>query len=127
MKRIAVYLSVLFHVFVLSRLPALAAPADLLTDGLKATNDVKSGGPGYSEIFLPTLIGRIVQILLGLTGMVFLVIVIYAGIMYMTAAGEPDKVKKAKQMIFQSIIGLIIIVGAYSISSFIIDQLKGAV
>lgn len=127
MKRFPIFLSVLFQVFVLSRLPAFAGPADLLTGGLDATNSAAGGGPGYKAVSLPTLIGSFIQILLGLTGIIFLIIVIYGGIMYMTAAGDGTKVDKAKKMITQSIIGLILIVGAYSISTFIIDQLKGAV
>lgn len=127
MKRFAIYLSVLVQVFLFSRLPALAGPADLLTEGLTATNSSASGGPGYSDIGIPVLIGRFVQIILSLTGIIFLIIIIYAGIMYMTASGDPGKVDKAKKMITQSIIGLILIVGAYSISTFIIEQLKGAI
>ena len=127
MKRFAIPIGVFFQVFVLSRLPAFAGaadPASILTGGL---NDAAKDSGFNQTLSLPVLIGRFIQILLGLTGIIFLVIIIYAGIMYMTAAGDPGKVDKAKKMITQSIIGLILIVGAYSISAFIIDQLKGAV
>lgn len=129
MKRFAIYFSVLFQVFLLPSLPVFAAddPASLLFGGLEATNSSATGGPGYTAIGVPALIGRFIQILLGLTGIIFLVIIITAGITYMTAAGDATKVEKAKKNITQSIIGLILIVGAYSISTFIIDQLKGAV
>jgi hypothetical protein len=41
----------------------------------------------------------------------------------MTAGGNEDNVKKAKRLLSQSIIGLIIIVTAYAISTFVISQL----
>jgi hypothetical protein len=46
--------------------------------------------------------------------------------MYMTAGGDPGKVDKAKKMITEGIVGIVIIIAAYSISSFVIDALKGA-
>lgn len=128
MRRIAITLSVLLEVFVLSRFPALAAEetgaAGLLTGGLNAANDA---GPGFQQISVAALVGRMIQILLGLTGIIFLGILIWAGIMYMTAAGDPGKVDKAKKMMTQSVIGIVIIVSAYSISTFIIGQLQGAI
>jgi hypothetical protein len=45
----------------------------------------------------------------------------------MTAGGDPGKVDKAKQSITRAIIGIIIIVGAYALTSFVIEQLKNAV
>lgn len=124
MRRIAITLSVLFQVFVLSGIPALAGPDDLLKAGLTAAN----ADAGYkTDVGISGVIGSMIKILLGLTGVIFLVILVWAGIMYMTAAGDPGKVDKAKKMITQCVIGLIFIVGAYSISSFIITQLAGAV
>ncbi|MCX6714246.1 MAG: hypothetical protein NTX72_00330 [Candidatus Uhrbacteria bacterium] len=71
--------------------------------------------------------GRGLAVLLGLIGIIFVVYIIWAGIMYMTAAGDDTKVKKAKAMITQSVIGIIIMVGAYAISNFVITQLTNAV
>lgn len=125
MKRFAIYLGVFFQVFVLSRLPVLAAdPSSLLTTGL----DAAAADSGLkSSLTLPALIGRMIAVMLGLIGIIFIIYIIWAGIMYMTAAGDDTKVKKAKQMISQSVIGIIIMVGAYAISNFVITQLTTAV
>lgn len=60
-----------------------------------------------------------------LTPIIVLVIVV-AGLMYITAAGNPDQQTKAKRMITLSLIGLIIIYGAFAIvSTFIVGQFNG--
>lgn len=70
----------------------------------------------------PELIaGRIVQIVLSLLGIAFLGFMIYAGIMWMTAQGNEQKVEKAKNMITESIVGIIIVAAAYAIAYFVID------
>lgn len=123
MKRIAVYLGVLFQVFVFSSLPVFAAPADLLKTGL----DSAATDSGYNKtLSLPTLIGKFIGIILGIIGIVFVIYLIIAGITYFTAAGDNDKVKKAKAMIRDSVIGIIIMISAYAISSFVVEQLANA-
>lgn len=79
--------------------------------GTDATND------------LPTLIGNGIAVLLSILGIIFVVLVVYAGFLYLTAAGDDGKVGKAKKLLSQSIIGLIIIIASYAISAFVIDAL----
>ncbi len=45
----------------------------------------------------------------------------------MTAAGDEGKVKKAKSMLVTSVIGIIIVMAAYALTFFVIDQLGGAI
>lgn len=75
---------------------------------------------------LPTLVGNIINVLTGTMGIVFVILVIYAGVLYMTASGDNDKVKKAKTLLTQAVIGMIILVSAYAIASFVLGQLQGA-
>lgn len=79
--------------------------------GTDATND------------LPTLIGNGIAVLLSILGIIFVVLVVYAGFLYLTSAGEGGKVEKAKKLLSQSVIGLIIIIASYAISAFVIDAL----
>lgn len=72
------------------------------------------------------IIGRIINIFLGLLGVIFLVLLLYAGYLWMTSAGDPEKVKKAQQTIKNAIIGLVIIASAWAIVSFILNALIGA-
>jgi len=105
----------------LSAAPALAAnsAAEEIQKGLAATNKVA----GFNNTPLPLLIGGFIQALLGVVGIIFLVLAVYAGFLYMTASGDPTKVKKAKEILTNSLIGLIIIVAAYALTEFIIVQM----
>jgi hypothetical protein len=69
---------------------------------------------------LPTVIGTAIKAALGLVGMIFLGLMIYAGALWMIARGDETKVDKAKNTIIAAIIGLIIVVGAYAITSFVV-------
>lgn len=89
----------------------------------KSLTQIQEAGGASSNTTLPTLIGGLIGALLGILGLILVIYIIQAGIMYMTAAGDPAKVDKAKKMITQAIIGMIIIVSAYAISSFVIDML----
>jgi len=105
-----------------------AAATAVTSQGLKASqetlSDVKgAAGIGTGAQELPTLIGRIIGVLLGVMGIILVIYIVMAGITYMTAGGDDTKVKKAKAMIQTSVVGIIIIVAAYSISSFVIAQI----
>ena len=72
---------------------------------------------------LLTTIGNIIKTLIGLTGVIFVILLIYAGFLWMTAGGDSKKVDKSKNIIRNCIIGLVIIVLAYAITSFIFTRL----
>ena len=72
------------------------------------------------------IIGRIVNVALGFVGIILLVYLLYAGFLWMTAGGEADKVKDAISTIRNAVVGLIIIVFAFSISTFVLGTLSSA-
>jgi len=57
----------------------------------------------------------IIKVVLGILGVVFLALLFFAGFLWMTSGGDSKKVEKAQQLIKNSIIGLVIILAAYSI------------
>jgi len=71
-------------------------------------------------------IANIIRVALGLLGIVAVVIIIYGGVMYLTSAGEPEKIKKAKDLLIAAIIGLVIILTSFAIASFIIGSILNA-
>jgi hypothetical protein len=91
------------------------ASADVELD--KAVAGTPLAEKGNINIF----IGSIIQTFLGLLGIIFIVMVIYAGFLRMTASGEAEKVQKSNQMITAAIIGLLIVLGAYTITTFILN------
>ncbi len=78
---------------------------------------------GYGDATLPQVVGNIVTIVLSLLGLVAVVLIIIAGFQWMTSAGNEEKVKNAKKLMGSALIGLIIIVLAYAIATFVVDRL----
>jgi len=72
---------------------------------------------------LESTVGFIINIVLSLIGVIMVVLIIYAGFLWMTAAGEPKKVEKAKDILQAAIIGLVIVLAAYAIASFVVSKL----
>ncbi len=84
--------------------------------------DTTATGAGYDTNSAKTpesLAGEIIQIALSFLGVLFLGLTIYAGFTWMTAKGNEQQVEKAKDMLIESITGLIIVIAAYAIASFV--------
>lgn len=77
-------------------------------------------------IDLRTIIARIIQVVFGVLGTILLIIILYAGWLWMTSQGEEDKIAEAKNIIKNATIGLAIMLMAFSITTFIIRLLTGA-
>lgn len=75
-----------------------------------------SGSVGQS---LPVLIGKIIGTGLSFLGVIFLILMIYGGFLWMLDRGEGSHAKKAKELIEAAIIGLIIVTSAYVITSWL--------
>ena len=75
---------------------------------------------------LPTLIGGVLKAAIALLGIIFVVLIVYAGFLWMTARGQEEQVTKAKDTIQRSVIGLLIVIAAYAITSFIFARLVPA-
>ena len=80
------------------------------------------GNLGTADI--QTVAGTIIQVVLGLLGLIALLIVLYGGFMWMTSGGNEEKVAKAKKILISGVIGLIIILTAYVITSFILETIQ---
>jgi phage shock protein PspC (stress-responsive transcriptional regulator) len=78
-----------------------------------------TAGLTTKSLDVPVLIGKILAVVLGFTGTIFFILVIYAGLMWMTAVGNEENIKKAQSILKTAIIGLIIVLSAYAITKFI--------
>lgn len=72
---------------------------------------------------LPKIIGRVIQGFLSILGIIFMGYIIYGGFLWIIARGEEEKIVRAKAIIRGSIIGLVIVFGAYAITSFVLYRL----
>jgi uncharacterized membrane protein (DUF485 family) len=67
---------------------------------------------------------KIINISLTILGILTVVLIMYAGFQWMTAGGNENQVSKAKSMLKNAVIGLVIILMAWSITSFILVRLQ---
>ncbi len=82
-------------------------------------------GAGYSTTDdLPATLGMIISIVIGLLGVIFLILTVYAGMLWMTSAGDTKQVEKAKSILVAAVIGLIITLSAYAITRFVLTALS---
>ena len=106
-------------------LTAPLASADLWEDimwegGLEDIGDI-----AYEDIDPVTpqrIIANLIKIGLSFLAIVFLAVVLYGGFTWMTAGGNEESVKKARQLITNGTIGVIIIISAYAITVFVLQN-----
>ncbi len=92
--------------------------------GINPVGNVVSGKLGNKD--LRETAASLINVLLGLLGLIAVVIVLAGGFKWMTAGGSEDKIAEARKMIFSGVIGLAIILSAWAISLFVINQLSSA-
>lgn len=71
-------------------------------------------------------VGKVIKVVLSLTATVFLALTVYAGILWLTAGGNDERVTKANKILYTGVIGLIIVMSAYGITTFVIWAVFGA-
>jgi hypothetical protein len=92
--------------------------------------DGTEGYPSESSLSNPLsintpqlLIGKVVDSILGVVGSLALLMFVYGGIVWMTSSGNQEKVKKGRDIIVWSAIGLAIIFSAYGLTRVLIEGL----
>lgn len=66
-------------------------------------------------------VGLVLNILFSFLGIIFLVLIVYSGVMWMTAQGNTSQIEKAKDTIVKAIVGLVIVIVAYGLTFFILN------
>lgn len=98
------------------------AQAKNLNDAESALGDVV-GSSGIDQSDLGIAAGTVVEGILGAVGLIFFGLMVYAGMKWMLARGEEEKVTKARDTIIAASIGLVIIVAAYAITNLVVDRI----
>jgi hypothetical protein len=65
------------------------------------------------------LIANVVRILIAISGSLAVILILVAAVYYVTSAGDPGRIKKAKDIIINTTIGLVLIILSYAIVTFI--------
>ena len=93
--------------------------------GTEAVNNGLSGSLSSGDP--RAIISRIINIALGFLGVIAVSFIVYGGFIWMTSSGSEEKVSRAKNILKNAVIGLIIIVASWGIATFIISNLNGAI
>jgi hypothetical protein len=95
-----------------------------LTAANNALGQVGSNANLTNASDLPTLIGTGISVFLGILGLFFLILVIWAGFQYINSKGDPAKTKTAIGMLTNAVIGMVIVIAAYAIANFVLGALS---
>ncbi|MBI4433440.1 hypothetical protein HY632_01585 [Candidatus Uhrbacteria bacterium] len=98
--------------------------ADLTRGGLTTT--AGQAGLGTTATTLPDFVGRLIYGALSISGVVFVVLIVYAGFLWMQARGHKEDIEKAKKIIENAIIGIIITAIAFAITDFVLGRIIAA-
>lgn len=100
----------------LATLPSLAhAKLQLDPEG----HDNFVGELGLPDPYVQEMVVNFVKWVLGFLGLVSVIMIIYGGYRYLTAGGNEESVEKAKTVIKNAIIGLMIVLLSYAIALFV--------
>lgn len=97
---------------------AVAAPdINSLTENVagKAGYDTS----GVTDTTISKTVGGLIRGVLGVVGVIFLALTVYAGILWMTAGGNEDKVSRSQKILVSSFIGLVVVAAAYGITALV--------
>ena len=97
---------------------SMASTADL---GL---TDAQALGLGQADV--KDIANSIISVILGFLGLIAVILILIGGFMWMTAGGNEEKVTTGRKYIINGVIGLLIILAAYAIASFVITNLQSA-
>ncbi len=70
---------------------------------------------------IPTLVSYMVRGLMGISGAIALLMLVWGGITWMTSSGNADRVKKGRDTIVWAIFGLAAIFMSYAIINFLFE------
>ena len=111
-QKIKIIAAAAYQLFFVTAL-SLAAETQVLTNPLGQTD-------------LPKLIGSVVSKLMGVLGSIALVMFLYGGFLWLTAAGRDEQVTKGKDTLIWAALGLALIFASYSFVNFIFTALTGS-
>ncbi len=102
-------------------LPAMAL-ADTFGQGMLGAS---VQGVGLEQN-LENSVANVISTVSTVVGTIFLILTVVAGIMWMTAAGNEERITKAKQILVAAAIGLFVVMSAYTITYFVTKKVGGA-
>jgi len=118
------------NILSLAILSVILIPAATFAAGNLSTNDL---GTQFIENDIKlgnrdprTMVAQLINTAMSILGIIAVAIVLMGGFKWMTSMGNEDKVGEAKKLMGAGVIGLVIILSAWGLSTFILNSLMKA-
>ena len=124
MKKLLICLTILFGISLfISFTPAFAYTFGSGDFKIELNPDTPYG---ESDKGVSTTVESIFSAVITVSEIIFVVLFLIAGVLYMTGLGNEEQVGKARKMMIEAVIGIVIVFAAWTIGTWILDRLKGA-
>ena len=85
---------------------------------------IDAGSVGVPQMDGQTLLTNGLNLTYFLAGTIAIIVIIIAGIMYVTSSGDAGKVAKAKNLLTYAIVGIVVVMVAFVVTSFVSGRFK---
>lgn len=121
MKKIILLSSILFA-FMIPANAFAATPFGACKNVVSGNTAVCSGDAKDAK----EIAKNIISVLLWIVGMASIIVIVYSGITFVTSAGNPSQITRAKTMLLYAVVGLVVSILAYAIVNFIVGSAGGS-
>jgi hypothetical protein len=117
----------LFLIFIFSSLIFALEVSPVFSEASSSTSSPSSLGVALPNPLgttqITTIIGRVIRGVRNVVGSLALLMIIYGGFTWLTSGGNPDKVKKGKEIMVWAVFGLMVMLGSYIIVNYILTAI----
>ncbi|MBT6069175.1 hypothetical protein HOG48_05460 [Candidatus Peregrinibacteria bacterium] len=119
-KQVLLFLPLLALTVLFAHMPDVFAadPGGLITD---LDNPSRIAGSTQGEDSIRTLLLTFLDFFLGFLGLLAVLMVIYGGFLYLTAAGDESKTENGKKVILYSVVGIVVILLAFALVNTVLS------
>ncbi len=127
LQRLFPFFIVTISLIILFASPHMVSAATKNWDGsILNTLKIFGANMGLPDTDPRIIVARLIRTAMGFVGIVMLLMILSSGASFMFSGGDEEKIKHAKKTFYNAIIGLIIMLSAYSIVAFLLRSLSAA-
>lgn len=109
-----------------SQTPQNTADSNMPAIGCREGQDCVSLTNPLATTDIKAIMGNTIQIVMGIAGSITFVVFLYGGVLWLTSAGNSEKIQKGLQAMLWAGIGIIVIFSSYAIITLILDTLQAS-
>ena len=98
-------------------------PENMLWGGQKSTIQANTGLGGTDP---RVIAANVIRVILGFLGIIAVILIMYGGFIWMMSGGNEIKISQAKKILLNASMGLIVVLAAFGIASFVLNSLLNA-